>query len=53
MTVVMFLGTLPVRAYDGTCSTIQDVQELPPRHWCRVADSHCRSVEKQPEEWPD
>ena len=40
-------------AYDGQCSTLQDVNELPPGHWCEVPNSHLRSVEKKPADYSD
>jgi len=36
-TTLLALGALmagaPALAYDGSCRTLQDVEELPPRHW--------------------
>jgi hypothetical protein len=41
------------QAYDGNCSTQQNIVDLPPGHWCQVPNSHLRDVEKKPHEWPD
>jgi len=40
-------------AYNGICETAEDVQELPAGHWCAVANSNLRSVEKKPQEYDD
>jgi hypothetical protein len=40
-------------AYDGICRTIDDVAELPPLHWCQVANSALESVEKKPNQYAD
>jgi hypothetical protein len=40
-------------AYTGICSTSEDVATLPPGHWCAVANSHARAVEKKANEYPD
>lgn len=47
------LTSVAALAYDGTCSTEQDVAELPPGHWCEVPNSHLRAAEKKPQDWPD
>ena len=40
-------------AYDGVCRDSSDLEELPPRHWCAVQNSHLESAEKRPEEYAD
>ncbi|WP_405242477.1 hypothetical protein [Lentisalinibacter salinarum] len=40
-------------AYDGLCRTVEDVRNLPPRHWCEVPGSELRGAEKKPSEYED
>lgn len=53
--VALLLGTISgtSSAYDGKCASRQDIDELPPGHWCEVPNSHLRDAEKKPNEWSD
>ena len=50
---LLCLGPQYAFAYDGVCTTPQDVVELPAGHWCEVSNSHLRDAEKKPDEWTD
>lgn len=41
------------QTYDGSCSTLADVEALPAGHWCEVPNSFLRDAEKKPSDWPD
>lgn len=56
-TTLLMLGasllSAPALAYDGSCRSLEDVEELPPRHWCEVPNSRLVSAEKKPSEFDD